>query len=122
MRAVTAQSTKPTDCTCICFIVLNNCTFWLKVLHKTGSKFQVSLLGNFKCELATKVAEMDTVVGRGAQVLEDEAPMEEEDVVGIGVEGGAQWRGGIEGSFGSLLKGSIYKQFALFLENKSLNT
>ena len=63
--------------------------------------------------LVAKEEEMDTIVSRGAQVLEDEAPMEEEDVVGIGVEGGAQWRGGPEGGFSSGLKGCVCKRIGL---------
>ena len=60
--------------------------------------------------MVTDLLEMDTVVGRGAQVLKDEAPMEEEDIVGIGVKGGAQWRGGAKGGFSSGLKGCVCKR------------
>ena len=59
---------------------------------------------------------MDTVVGRGAQVLKDEAPMEEEDIVGIGVKGGVQWRGGAKGGFGSSLESSVCKEFLRYLK------
>ena len=63
--------------------------------------------------MVTDLLEMDTVVGRGAQVLKDEAPVEEEDVIGIGVESGAQWRGSGKGGLGSSLKGGICKQICI---------
>ena len=66
------------------------------------------------------VAESDTAVGSGAQVLENKAPVEEEDIVGIGVEGRAQWRGGVGGSFSSLLKGSVCKQICHFISIEHL--
>lgn len=48
-----------------------------------------------------------TIVGGGTQVLEDEAAMQEECVVGVGAECGVQGRGGVERSLGSGLKCSV---------------
>ena len=49
-----------------------------------------------------------TQVGAGTKVLEDEGAVQEEDVVGVGVEGGAQGGAGLaEGSLSSSLESSV---------------